>query len=40
MAKTARDVMTEDCTCIGESESVADGARKMKELNVGSHLRR
>jgi CBS domain-containing protein len=36
MAKTAREVMTEDCECIGENESTADAARKMKELNVGS----
>ena len=36
MAKTARDVMTEGCECIGENETVADAARKMKELNVGS----
>ena len=36
MAKTARDVMTEGCECIGENETAADAARKMKELNVGS----
>ena len=36
MAKTARDVMTEGCECIGENETVADAARKMKDLNVGS----
>jgi CBS domain-containing protein len=36
MAKTARDVMTEGCECIGESETAADAARKMKELNIGS----
>ena len=36
MAKKARDVMTEGCECIGENETVADAARKMKELNVGS----
>ncbi len=36
MAKTARDVMTEGCECIGENETVADAARKMKELNIGS----
>jgi len=36
MAKTARDVMSEDCECIGENESVLDAARKLKELNVGS----
>src|SRR5688500_17698663 len=36
MAKTAREVMTENCECIGESETVLDAAQKMKDLNVGS----
>jgi len=36
MGKTARDVMTGDAECIGESESVAEAARKMKQLDVGS----
>jgi len=36
MTQTARDVMTADCQCIGESESVLDAARKLKDLNVGS----
>ena len=36
MAKTARDIMTEDCQCAGENDSVADAARKLAELNVGS----
>jgi CBS domain-containing protein len=36
MAKTAREVMTQDCECVGESETVADAAKKLKELNVGS----
>ena len=36
MAKTAREVMTENCECIGESETVLDAAKKMKDLNVGS----
>ena len=36
MAKSARDVMSSDCTCIGESESILDAARKLKDLNVGS----
>jgi CBS domain-containing protein len=35
MAKTARDVMTEGCECIGESESMLDAAKKMKQLDVG-----
>ena len=33
---TAREIMTPDATCVGEKESLADAARKMAELNVGS----
>ncbi|MFC7531159.1 CBS domain-containing protein [Actinoplanes sp. GCM10030250] len=33
---TARDIMTRDVTCVGEKESLAEAARKMAELNVGS----
>jgi CBS domain-containing protein len=36
MAKTARDVMTPDCECVGEKATVLDAAKKLKELNVGS----
>jgi CBS domain-containing protein len=36
MAKTAREVMSTDCTCVGESESVLDAAHKLKELDVGA----
>lgn len=36
MAKTARDIMTGDPTCIGENESVLDAAKRLAELNVGS----
>jgi CBS domain-containing protein len=36
MAQTARDLMSADCRCIGESETVLDAARKLKELDVGS----
>ena len=36
MAKVARDVMSSDCECIGENETVLDAAKKLKELNVGS----
>ena len=36
MAKKARDVMTEDCQCVGENESVADAAKKLAELDVGA----
>jgi CBS domain-containing protein len=36
MAKKAREVMTPDCKCVGENETVLDAARKLKDLNVGS----
>ena len=36
MAKTARDVMSGGAECIGENETVADAARKLRELDVGS----
>src|ERR687884_144086 len=36
MAKKARDVMSPDCTCIGENDSVLDAAKKLAELDVGS----
>jgi len=36
MAKTARDIMSSDCTCVGESESVLDAAKRLAELDVGS----
>ena len=36
MAKTARDVMSENCECIGENASVTEAAKKMSELDVGS----
>ena len=32
----ARDIMTADVTCVGENESLADAARKMADLDVGS----
>jgi CBS domain-containing protein len=34
--KTARDVMSSDCTCVGENESVLDASKRLAELNVGS----
>src|SRR3954468_6185668 len=34
--KKARDIMNPDCTCIGESDSVLDAAKKLSELDVGS----
>jgi CBS domain-containing protein len=36
MAKTARDVMTSDAQCIGENDTVADAAKRLAELGVGS----
>jgi CBS domain-containing protein len=36
MGKTAREIMTADCTCVGESDSVLDAAKRLAELNVGS----
>jgi CBS domain-containing protein len=36
MAKTARDVMSGGAECIGENETVAEAAKKMAELDVGS----
>ena len=36
MAKTARDIMTPDCTCIGENDTLLDAAKRLAELNVGA----
>ena len=36
MAKTARDIMSDDCTCIGENDSVLDAAKQLAQLDVGS----
>ena len=36
MSKKARDIMTPDCQCVGEDETVLDAAKKLAELNVGS----
>jgi CBS domain-containing protein len=33
---TAREIMTPDVTCVGEKESLADAAKKMADLDVGS----
>ena len=33
---TAREIMTGGAECIGESESLADAAKKMLELDVGA----
>jgi CBS domain-containing protein len=34
--KKARDIMSPDCTCIGENESVLDAAKRLADLDVGS----
>ncbi len=36
MAKTARDIMSKDCKCIGENDSVLDAAKQLAKLDVGS----
>ncbi len=36
MAKTARDIMSDDCTCIGENDTVLDAAKQLAKLEVGS----
>ncbi|HEV7774204.1 MAG TPA: CBS domain-containing protein [Conexibacter sp.] len=36
MAKTAREIMSDDCTCIGENDSVLDAAKRLAELDVGA----
>ncbi len=34
--KKARDIMSADCTCIGENDTLLDAAKKLAELDVGS----
>jgi CBS domain-containing protein len=36
MAKTARDIMSGGCECVGETETVEAAARKMADLDVGA----
>jgi CBS domain-containing protein len=36
VAKKARDIMSTDCTCIGETETVLDAAKKLAQLDVGA----
>src|SRR3954449_6846350 len=36
MAKTARDVMSPDCECIGENDSILDAAKRLADLDVGA----
>ena len=32
--KTAREIMSPDCTCVGESDTVLDAAERLAELDV------
>ena len=34
--KKARDIMTPECKCVGENDTVLDAARQLAELNIGS----
>ena len=34
--KKARDIMSDDCSCISENDSVLDAAKQLAELGVGS----
>jgi len=34
--KRARDVMSADCTCVGENETVLDAARRLADRKVGA----
>lgn len=34
--KKARDIMSDDCTCIGENETALDAAKTLAELDVGA----
>ena len=36
MAKTARDIMTPECNCVGENDTVLDAAQRLAELDVGA----
>jgi CBS domain-containing protein len=36
MPKTARDVMSPDCECVGENETLLDAAKKMADKGYGS----
>ena len=36
MAKTAREVMSGGAECVGENDSVADAATRLKDLDIGS----
>ena len=33
--KKARDIMTPECKCVGENDSIIDAAKQLAELDVG-----
>ena len=36
MSKTAREIMTTDCTCVGENDTIIQAAQQLARLNVGA----
>jgi CBS domain-containing protein len=36
VAKKARDIMSSDCTCVGENDSLIDAAKLLAKLDVGA----
>lgn len=36
MSKKARDIMSDDCRCIGEHDSVKEAAKQLARLDVGA----
>jgi len=34
--KKARDIMTPECNCVGENDTVLDAAKRLAELDVGA----
>lgn len=36
MNKTAREIMSTDCTCVGENDTVQHAAEMLKQLDVGA----
>jgi CBS domain-containing protein len=36
VAKKARDIMSTDCTCVGENDSLVDAAKLLARLDVGA----
>jgi CBS domain-containing protein len=36
MAKGVREVMSSDCQCVGENDTILDAAKRLAELDVGA----